>query len=169
MADLSRERPAIHVCQVAAAPADLDRWVEIGAEEEGVPTRSITLVQTDVVAAAYAAAQSSRIDVGVGVGVDRVVLHESHMPPHQPVLTFDLGADPRRVCRRIGSNAARLVARLPLRLEDEPDEQPAFETPRYRNGKENIPVGEAAPAATDDDSARRIAEIVAAIVKKRGM
>lgn len=172
MADLSRERPAIHVCQVAAAPADLDRWVEIGAEEEGIPTRSVTLAQTDVVAAAYAAAQSSRIDVGVGVGVDRVVLHESHMPPHQPVLTFDLGADPRRVCRRIGSNAARLVARLPLRLEDEPDEQPVSEVFRHRIGKEKIPTGKATLSAlgtTDDDSARRIAEIVAAIVKKRGM
>ncbi len=174
MADLSRERPCIHVCLVDAAPTDLDRWVEVGAEEEGIPMRSIAAKGTDVVAAAYAAAQSSRVNVGVAVSSDKVVLHEVHMPPHQPVLVAELGTDPRRICRRMGGNAARLVARLPLRLEDELDDvTPVNEPPRRSEaGQKEISGGSAAqPAfgALGEDGVKRIAELVAAIVRERGM
>lgn len=119
MADLAQERPCIHVCLIGGAGEEMYRWVEVGAEEEGVPTRKVQAVATDLIAAAYGAAQSSRFDVGVSIAPQRIVLHETHMPPHQPVLSFELGPDARQICRLMGSNAARLVIRLPLRFEVE--------------------------------------------------
>lgn len=127
MADRSRERPCIHVCLTGGADPALYRWVEIGAEEEGVPCRQVQLSADGPVATAYATAQSSRFDIGVAVTPERVILHEAHMPPEQPVLTFSIKESGPHICRLMGSNAARLVIRLPFRFDDETD-QP-FEPP----------------------------------------
>ncbi|MFN8456165.1 MAG: glycerol dehydratase reactivase beta/small subunit family protein [Anaerolineae bacterium] len=121
MADLNQGRPCIHVCLIGGAGEELYRWVEVGAEEEGVPTRKAQTIATDLIAAAYAAAQSSRFDIGLSIAPKRIVLHETHMPPAQPVLAFDLEPDARQICRLMGSNAARLVVRLPLRFNIEED------------------------------------------------
>jgi hypothetical protein len=63
---------------------------------------------------AYGAAQSSRLNIGVGIGARTVALHEQHMPAGQPVLVFELEADPACACRRMGANAARMVIHRPL-------------------------------------------------------
>lgn len=120
MVEPERDRPSIHVGMAAGAEPGLYRWVEIGAEEEGVPCRQVPLGQSELVAAAYATAQGSRFNIGVVVGPDRVILHETHMPPEQPVLSFAFNGNAAAVCRLMGSNAARLVIRLPFRfVEDE--------------------------------------------------
>lgn len=120
MADPATERPAIHVTLAGPSAPGLYRWVEVGAEEEGVPTRYVDLGELDAIPAAFAAAQGSRLGIGVAIGQGRVVLHETHMPPAHPVLSFDLGPDGRHACRLMGSNAARLVVRLPLHVIAEP-------------------------------------------------
>lgn len=119
MADLVPTLPAVHVALFADADPALERQVGFGAEEEGVPIRRVTPDGTDPVAAAYAAARSSSFGVGLAIGAGRIALHEGHMPPEQAVLEAALGADPVRLARRFGGNAARLVVRLPLRLDDE--------------------------------------------------
>jgi len=120
MAEPERDRPAIHVGVAARAEPGLYRWVEIGAEEEGVPCRQTPVGPGDLVTAAYATAQGSRFNVGVVVGSDRVILHETHMPPERPVLNFAFNGNAATVCRLMGSNAARMVVRLPFRfVEDE--------------------------------------------------
>lgn len=149
-----RERPCIHVCLVGGADEDLYRWVEIGAEEEGVPTRQVAAQAVEPTAAAFEAAQSSRFDVGVSVAPGRVTLHERHMPASQPVLVFDDGADFRSLCRLMGSNAARMVIRLPFAFEPNPSGQ--LEPERFQPGDNGI------DAAT-------IARIVVRILKERGM
>jgi hypothetical protein len=161
MSDPTRECPAIHVCLAGPAQPGLYRWVEVGAEEEGLPTRYVDLPEGDVVAAAFAAAQGSRFGIGVAIGQGRVVLHEAHMPPGRPVLAFALGADGARACRLMGGNAARLVVRLPLRLEDELERpwEPAPAHPR---------APRPAPAAQPPDIAR-IAAVVARILRERGI
>ncbi|MBK1624071.1 glycerol dehydratase reactivase beta/small subunit family protein [Afifella marina] len=112
------ERPTINVAVVRGAAPSLYDWVLIGAEEEGVPTKLAEAASGDVVDAAYAAAISSRIDIGVAIGADAIVLHERHMPPEKPVLTIPYEGKSEAVCRRAGANAARMVARLPLLFED---------------------------------------------------
>jgi hypothetical protein len=121
MVDIISERPAIHICLVGPVPQDLDLWVQMGAEEEGVPARTIRedADAADIVAAAYSAARSSRVDIGVAISSDRVVLHERHMPEEKPVLSFSFGVDPRGICRLMGGNAARMVTKLPLRFEED--------------------------------------------------
>jgi dehydratase medium subunit len=176
MADLARDRPCIHVCAIGAAAADLYRWVEIGAEEEGLPTCRVEAAEGDVVAAAYAAAQSSRFAIGVGIAASQVVLHEVHMPPAQPVLALDLGADAGWICRLMGSNAARLVVRLPLRFGDGPEAVPGPAGPS-RSGHRTSPNvgGHAAGPAWHPGSqwgeveVRLIARAVARILRERGL
>lgn len=111
------ESPAIHVVLAPGVDPRFFRWVEVGAEEEGVPCRLAQASAQDLVAAAYEAAQASRLGVGVGVGADRVLLHEAHMPVEQPVWAWPSNGAPAEVCRMAGCNAGRFVKRMPLRLE----------------------------------------------------
>jgi len=159
-----RERPCVHVCLIGGAEEDLYRWVEIGAEEEGVPTRQVAVQVTEPTAAAFDAAQSSRFDVGVSVAPDRVTLHERHMPATQPVLVFDAGADLRSLCRLMGGNAARMVVRLPFRFVGD-DAAPPPTTPD--------PSGMARPKGSELDESNSdvatIARIVVRILRERGI
>lgn len=176
MAAAPLDRPAIHICSVGAIPDDLALWVEIGAEEEGVPARIIEAQsQTDLVASAYAASRSSRVDIGVALSTDQVVLHESHMPENKPVLSFNLGIDPRKICRLMGGNAARMVARLPLKFEEDlqelPESSPILPKKRevFQNQQasfEKINHSEANSFNVED--VKRIAALVASIVRERG-
>lgn len=152
-----RERPAIHVCLVEPVDPALYGRVEVGAEEESVPTARVEPAAADVVAAAYAAAQGSRFSIGVAVGRGRVVLHEAHMPAAQPVLSFALGADGADACRLMGANAARMVVRLPLRFAD----AAAPPAPPERAGGEE--------ARADSAQVARIAGVVARILRERGI
>lgn len=112
------ESPAIHVAVLPDVESTTFRWVRVGAEEEGIPCREAPSGE-DPVAAAYAAAQASRLGVGVAVGRGRVTLHEAHMPAERPVWEFPLAGDPRQACRLVGCNAGRMVKRMPLRFEQE--------------------------------------------------
>ncbi len=119
IAEAYNDRPAIHVSLADDVDTDFYRWVEVGAEEEGVPCQQFPATETDVVSLAYAAAQSSRLGVGVGVTRDQIAVHEFHMPAVQPVLTYEVKDEARNVCRLAGSNAARLVICMPLRFYEE--------------------------------------------------
>jgi hypothetical protein len=128
MASSTLERPAIYISLMQATPAEYARWVEIGAEEEGVPCRLVEIEGKDLIERAYQAATASPLKIGVAVSNDAVVLHEFHMPPHQPVLVFDLDNNPQRACRLMGANAARFFVRRPLYLTtvtDTPQQSPA--------------------------------------------
>lgn len=119
-ADFYTERPAIHVSIAPTGDPGGYKRVEIGAEEEGLPCRMISLEGADVVSLAYATAQSSRFGVGVAISATRVVIHETHMPQELPVLDYALTpANLEAVCRMAGCNAARLVIRMPFKFEDE--------------------------------------------------
>jgi hypothetical protein len=185
MAATSLEPPSIHVSVVGAGAPELYHWVEIGAEEEGVPTQLVAPGEADLVSVAYAAAQSSRFDIGVAIGVDQIVLHESHMPPLRPVLTLTLGLDAARVSRRAGANAARMVARLPLRFGEESEEQPPARGHRAvqhaveastcasigeaRSPADQVPGDRSAPRTSGDDGAKLLARLIASVIRQRGV
>jgi hypothetical protein len=158
-----QDRPCIHVCCIGSADEDLYRWVEIGAEEEGVPTRRMAAEADEPVAAAYAMAQSSRFEIGVSVAPGKVVLHERHMPPAQPVLSFAIGTDPRPMCRLMGSNAARMVVRLPFRFDIPDETQAPAQLPAQYPGNSEV-SGELA-----GEFVRMVATIIARILKERGV
>jgi len=121
--DDNPDRPAIHVSLAPEVDEDSYKWISVGAEEEGIPCRLEAVGEggdeTDVAALAHAAAQNSRLGVGVSVASGQVAVHERHMPAAQPVSVTELKEDQaRQVCRSAGSNAARLVIGTPLRLDE---------------------------------------------------
>jgi hypothetical protein len=175
------ESPAIHVAVLPDVDSAAFRWVRVGAEEEGIPCREVPLelrgevpVQAesrvfgggDPVAAAYVAAQESRLGVGVAVGRGRVTLHEAHMPAERPVWEFPLAGDLRQTCRLAGCNAGRMVKRMPLRFEQESTLRSREATPPA--GTEGAPPdgtawGTAIPGVQAD--AAELAAIVSSIVR----
>jgi hypothetical protein len=158
------ERPCIHVSLLAGADPALYRWVEIGAEEEGVPTRMAACEGEDLASLAYRAAQSSRLSIGVGISDRAVALHEQHMPVPQPVMVFNFGENAPILCRIMGANAARMVVHRPLHIDV--DHQPA--TGSSRPAARTVPqAGEAVlrPGKPDYDPAQ-LAQILAIVVRK---
>lgn len=116
------ERPAVHVSLARGVDERLYEWIAVGAEEEGVPCRLVPAGDDGNVAAlANAAAQSSRLGVGVALASGRIAVHERHMPVARPVVVVEVEEDrAAHVCRLAGCNAARLVTHTPLRLDEEP-------------------------------------------------
>ncbi len=172
MAPFEQERPCIHVAFLGEDDA-LFRWIVIGAEEESVPCRLVSERADNVVALAYAASQSSRFNIGIGISDTEVVLHEMHMPPEQPVLGFQLGDKADFFCRLMGANAARMIIRKPLRFDDEPApfenettvkerSVPAYNPP---SPPQTAPKSETVPPPLSTDAAQ-VAKIVALVVQK---
>lgn len=156
-----QDRPCIHVVLTPGANTELYRWVEIGAEEEGVPCRRVSLEGANVVALAYAAAQSSRLSIGVGIDTQNVVLHETHMPEQQPVLAFHFAQQAPYFCRLMGSNAARMVVRRPLRFGDEP---PRAQQKPPRQAPPAPPIGSPEPVLELEPE--QLKALIIAIVRK---
>jgi hypothetical protein len=170
MASFAQERPCIHVALMPGTDEALYRWVEIGAEEEGVPCRLVQEQANTAVAMAYAASRSSKFNIGVSISDSEVILHEMHMPPDQPVIVFPHLERISYFCRLMGANAARMIIRKPFRFNDEPapfengnqtrvgpePEQPALtKTPT---------VAEVIPTSSIDPA--QVARIVAVVVQK---
>lgn len=95
------------------AMADLAE-VLLGIEEEGVPVELVRSSELNPLVLAHRAATASRLGIGIGVALDYAVITTDKLPESRPyVATFftgGAGAD-----RTIGSNAARMVKRIPLR------------------------------------------------------
>lgn len=112
------ERPAIHIALAKGVNEAFSWGVAIGAEEEGIPCRQVSIVETDVIELAYAAAQSSRLSIGVGITQNEIAIHEFHMPTNKPVLHYQLNDNLLSICRLAGCNAARLVVGVPLLFDE---------------------------------------------------
>lgn len=174
MAPFIQERPCIHVTFLPGADESLFRWVQIGAEEEGVPCKLVSEQADNVVGLAYAAAKSSRFNIGIGISTSEVVLHEMHMPPEQPVVAFKFSGKADFFCRLMGANAARMIIRKPLRFADDPSPfenettVQASEIPAYTPP----PSPKATKSKTETDSPTltidpaQVAKIVAMVVQK---
>jgi Dehydratase medium subunit len=124
--DDNPDRPAIHVTLAGEVDESFYKWISVGAEEEGIPCRLMPASEideeiddeTDAAALAHAAARSSRLDVGVGVASGQIAVQERHMPVERPVVATEVEEDHAvHACRTAGSNAARLVIGMPLRLD----------------------------------------------------
>ena len=168
-----QERPCIHVALLPGVDVNLYRWVQIGAEEEGVPCRKVDSQESDAIANAFTASQSSKFNIGVAVGPTQVVLHESHMPPNTPVLAFDVDDNQMWVARLMGCNAARMIIRKPFRFEDEAvsDEQLAVSSQQSAVSSQQSATSDQQLATNDLDPAQ-LKAVVTVIVRKileRGM
>ena len=165
-----QERPSIHVALLPGTDPALYRWVQIGAEEEGVPCRLVTETAYDLVTMAYEAAHSSRFNIGVAVAAEAVVLHERHMPVEKPVMSLKFTGTADYFCRVMGANAARMVIRKPFRFTDE---EPAPQS-KPKSARSSLPQPQAYTAAHPQlalagapmDDPVQVAALVALIVQK---
>ncbi|MCB8984413.1 MAG: glycerol dehydratase reactivase beta/small subunit family protein [Ardenticatenaceae bacterium] len=167
-----QDRPAIHVALLPGTDPSLYRWVQIGAEEEGVPCRLVSEAAHDLVTMAYEAARSSRFNIGVAVSPEAVVLHERHMPVEKPVMSLKFTGQADYFCRVMGANAARMVIRKPFRFAGEQPATAARSKPPAPNGLQSaLPQAFAARprpafAGAPMDDPTQVAELVALIVQK---
>jgi hypothetical protein len=85
----------------------------LGIEEEGVPVEVHHHDEANPLVLAHDAAVASRLGIGVGVALEYAVVTTEKLPEGRPYIAAVLGeAD-----RIVGSNAARIVKRIPLRQE----------------------------------------------------
>lgn len=139
-------------------------WVKIGAEEEGVPCQPVTGSAEDALTLANSAAQGSHIGVGVGIDQHRIVLQEAHMPPNQPVLSLEWSGSETYLLRLIGTNAGRMVKRMPLRFVED---LPAPGAAQPAAAVEPVPAEPVRRYAELDSS--QLNRIIAEVLKQRGL
>ena len=111
---MTDERPTINLAVHEGIGDGQLTQVLLGIEEEGVPSRVDRLSELNPLVLAHRAATSSRLGIGLGIALDYVVITTEKLPEQRPYLAHFLGRS-EQADRIIGSNAARLVKRLPLR------------------------------------------------------
>lgn len=113
---MNTERPTVILAANEAITDERLHELLLGLEEEGVPVTVTRHGELNPLVLAADAAASSRLGVGIGVALDHVVITTDKLPQQRPYIATYLGRGPHHD-RVAGSNAARLVKRLPLRQE----------------------------------------------------
>lgn len=112
------EKPAVLIYWTPPKPEAMIDAILWGLEEEGIPARLHQKQNGPATALAKDAANSSMLNVGIGMNGTEVVLHHRDLPLEEPL--FTLGAEqlfPPKL-RLLGANAARLVKVNPLIVPD---------------------------------------------------
>ena len=90
--------------------------VLLGIEEEGIPYELEAVHNSDVLELAHEASVNSRLGVGIGVSKEGVVLQYEKLDKASPLFRIKLYQ--LDLYRKIGSNAARLVKKMPFKSLD---------------------------------------------------
>ncbi len=116
--DLKQTIPSIklYVSSRLADQSAVD-YILYGAEEEGIPVDVEKQQEDDVLKLAHKASVDSTLGTGIGVSASKAAVHFGKLPIHRPVFEISL-SEGETVLRLVGSNAARLVKRLPLRMKE---------------------------------------------------
>lgn len=88
-----------------------------GIEEEGVPFSVEELEDANPVELAFRGAELSHLGVGIGITENEVVLHFIKLKEDQPIFRIPAYSN-EATLRAIGSNAARLVKKMPFKNLD---------------------------------------------------
>ncbi|MEA4806600.1 glycerol dehydratase reactivase beta/small subunit family protein [Acetobacterium wieringae] len=88
-----------------------------GIEEEGVPFSIEELEDANPVELAFRGAELSHLGVGIGITENEVVLHFIKLKEDQPIFRIPAYSN-EATLRAIGSNAARLVKKMPFKNLD---------------------------------------------------
>ncbi|MGL4913880.1 MAG: glycerol dehydratase reactivase beta/small subunit family protein [Romboutsia sp.] len=93
-----------------------DKFKEImlGIEEEGIPYEIKGCSESDVINLGYEASLDSNLGVGIGVSKDTIILHYNKLEKNSPLYTIKTSSNSSKM-RALGSNAARLVIKMPFK------------------------------------------------------
>jgi hypothetical protein len=92
-------------------------YVLHGIEEEGLPFSVEENEELDSIELAYRGAELSHLGVGIGITEKEVVLHFIKLKEDQPLFSVPSYSDVETL-RALGSNAARIVKRMPFKNLD---------------------------------------------------
>lgn len=107
-------KPTVHILCAPDASPQLLCQIQHGLEEEGIPWETDTKNTGDAVVLSWEAATASRLEVGVGLDAQTLALHFSKLPQNEPLFRIPARSGAELV-RALGSNAGRLVKKLPLK------------------------------------------------------
>lgn len=116
---VEQERPTVKIfSREGPRSAALLRQIVYGIEEEGIPYESVAYPsEEDVCGLAWDAARASQMEVGVGVDDEFVALHYAKLEKARPLFKISARSGDEEV-RVIGTNAGRLVKKLPLKIAE---------------------------------------------------
>ncbi len=122
MSEEQSKKPSVYIgFDAEIAGSNIFKNVCYGLEEEGIPFYYFAGEEKNAEVLAHEAAQGSRLNVGVGIGVDNnIVLQHKKLDLENPF--FKQKIDYNFQAKIIGSNAARLVKGIPVKeipLKDE--------------------------------------------------
>ena len=87
----------------------------LGAEEEGIPVEVVKVEGDDALKLAHDASKSSVLLIGIGISSTEGVVQYSQLAMDKPIERAKL-TEEEIILRELGSNAARLAKRIPLRF-----------------------------------------------------
>lgn len=88
--------------------------VLLGIEEEGIPYEVYEYEEEDEVLLGYRASIDSIIGVGIGISKEKIVLHYNKLDKDYPLYKISIKSGTNNL-RALGSNAARLVIKMPFK------------------------------------------------------
>ena len=100
-------KPSVYIYESGAMAESL-KEICAGLEEEGIPCEIFKLDDSDAKSLAHAAADHSRLRVGIGITATAAALQIRNLPIDKPVYLIVINDD-STILRRIGINAARAV------------------------------------------------------------
>lgn len=110
-------RPAINLWSAKDASDAVLNELKLGMEEEGLPFEVEEGGNSDALSLGWEAAQSSRLEVGIGLDAQFVILHFAKLDREEPLYKISARSGLEKV-RALGANAARLVKKQPLKPLD---------------------------------------------------
>ena len=109
-----KDRPSIKIFYDSnAVQPDKLTSILLGIEEEGIPYDLAGVPESDVYDIGFKAAKASRLGVGIGVSSNKLILHFEKLEKKRPI--FEIGTFEKENYRILGSNAARLVKKMPFK------------------------------------------------------
>ena len=101
-------KPAVYIYENNAT-AQILKEICAGLEEEGVLYAISSKENVSTPTLAYAAANHSPLQVGIGITAHAAALHMRNCPAERPVFTLEAAHASPQDYRKLGTNAARAV------------------------------------------------------------
>jgi hypothetical protein len=107
-------KPAINIYYNSQVNEDDFKLLLHGIEEEGIPYELKSSDFKDILSLSYDACIGSNLGVGLGISNDEIALHFEKLDKSSPLFRMNIKSN-KSIIRSLGSNAARLVKRMPFK------------------------------------------------------
>lgn len=118
MAKVNTNKPSIYV-KVAPSydGSSIFNNVLYGIEEEGIPYTTVIAQYSKLMTKnlSYEACNQSNLGVGIGIADDGISVHYEKLNPDDTLFCINVESSLEKI-RDIGSNAARIVKRMPFKV-----------------------------------------------------